>query len=108
MTALCPNCGVAMDTAGHKPGAVVRCSCQALLVITDNGSLALAPADRPIPRPSLWLQSEQVRERLAAELEELQPYQLEALAGLYRRMNELCRGELHRRGDATSRLRRDP
>jgi hypothetical protein len=58
------------------------------------------------PRPTLWTLSEQLRERVAAELAQMEAYQLEAIGGQLRRLSEQCSGELHRRRDATARLRR--
>jgi ribonuclease D len=58
--------------------------------------------------PSLWALAEQLRERLTAEQDRLQPYQLEAFAGQFRRLSEQCQRELYRRRDEAARLRRDP
>lgn len=58
-------------------------------------------------RPSLWALSEQLRERLAAELDTLESYQIEALASQLRRISEQCSREVYRRRDDTARLRRE-
>lgn len=108
MRATCPACGVLMDLAGHTAGEVVRCSCNALLFITVDFALDLVPPERPVPRPSLWAQTEQLRQRLAAEVETLPPHTLEALAGQLRRLSEQCSREIYRRRDPDARLRRDP
>ena len=57
---------------------------------------------------TLWFLGEQMRERLAAEIDRLQPYQLEALAGQFRRLSEQCSRELHRRRDEAARPRSKP
>lgn len=99
MCTTCPECNALMDTSGQVPGKVVRCACGALLYVTAERTLETVPPDRIRPRQqmTLWGQSEQLRDRLLAEIDRLQPYQLQALAGQLHRMSEACSAELARR-----------